>query len=106
VLAALIQIPGGLQAISRTDPVDWIWLMLLGAMMLGIYYFLAVYLEDEEVITAEFRQLDSDHDGFISRDDVKTWPALFRSFDRFDMDHDGRLSRVEFEAYEHATAHG
>lgn len=105
VVAALLQIPGGLQAVSQTDPLDWIWLMLLGAMMLGVYYFLAVYLEGEELITAEFRELDRDQDGYLSRDDTKTWPELFRSFDEFDSDHDGRLSRVEFEAYEHATAH-
>ncbi len=44
----LLVVPGGLQALQNTDGVDWIWLILLGAMMLGTYYFLAVYLLDKE----------------------------------------------------------
>jgi hypothetical protein len=92
----------GVAAVQSTDAVDWIWILLLGAMMLGTYYFLAVYLEDEEEITQEFRQLDRDQDGFISREDAQKWPDLMRMFDRFDCDHDGRLSRVDFKAFEHA----
>lgn len=104
--AALLQIPGGLDVFNRTDPVDWIWLILLGGMMLGVYYFLAVYLEDEEKIHAEFHRLDGDGDGYISREDAARWPDLVRSFDRYDADHDGRLSRVEFENFEHHAAVG
>jgi hypothetical protein len=102
VVAALIGVPGGLAALNSSEPVEWIWLMLLGAMMLGIYYFLAVYLEDEEEISLGFRQLDKDHDGFISREDARQWPELSHNFERFDADHDGRLTRVDFEAFSHA----
>ena len=105
VLAALLLMPGGMQSVSYTDPMDWIWLMLLGGMMLGIYYFLAVYIEDKEEILSDFRALDRDHDGYISREDALRWPELVRSFDRFDADHDGRLSRVDFEAFEQSFAH-
>jgi hypothetical protein len=105
VLYALLQIPGGVQVFSRTEPMDWIWLMLLGGMMLGVYYFLAVYLEDEEEICAEFRKLDRDEDGYLCREDVSAWPELRLQFDRFDQDHDGRLSRADFENFEHAFAH-
>jgi len=70
---------------------------------LGIYYFLAVYLEDEEEIAENFQSLDTDHDGFISREDAKKIPDLIRVFERFDTDHDGRLSHVDFEAYENAV---
>jgi len=44
----LLVLPGGLQALRNTDRVDWIWLILLGAMMLGTYYFLVVYSLDKE----------------------------------------------------------
>ena len=45
---ALLIVPGGLHALQNTDGVDWIWLILLGGMMLGFYYFLVVYLLDKE----------------------------------------------------------
>ena len=101
--AALIVLPDPWGTLRNTGGVDWIWLILLGAMMLGIYYFLAVYLEDEEVIAEDFQSLDTDHDGFIGREDAKKMPDLVRVFDRFDTDHDGRLSHADFEAYENAV---
>jgi hypothetical protein len=104
VLAALSIVPSGLTALKITDGVDWIWFALLGGMMLGVYYFLAVYLKDEEEITMAFHTLDLDNDGFIGREEAKSWPALSDSFERFDADRDGRLSRVEFEAFEHSIA--
>src|SRR5208283_1776427 len=82
--AALIVLPDPWGTLRNTSGVDWIWLILLGAMMLGIYYFLAVYLEDEEEIAEEFQRLDLDRDGFISREDTNTWPNLRRLFDKFD----------------------
>jgi hypothetical protein len=106
VLAALFIVPSGIAAVKITDGIDWIWFGLLGAMMLGVYYFLAVYLEDEEEITMAFHTLDRDNDGFIGREEAKSWPALSKAFERFDADRDGRLSRVEFEAFEHSTALG
>jgi hypothetical protein len=104
VCFALLIVPDGIQAVRNSSGVDWIWLILLGAMMLGIYYFLAVYLEDEEEIAKAFRRLDGDHDGYISREDGRSWPDLIRLFDRFASDHDGRLSHNDFEAFEKALA--
>jgi len=101
--AALIILQDPWQTLRNTSGEDWIWFILLGAMMLGIYYFLAVYLEDEEEIAEDFQSLDTDHDGFISREDAKKIPDLVRIFDRFDTDHDGRLSHVDFEAFENAV---
>jgi len=100
---ALLIVPDGLQVLRNSDGIDWIWFILLGFMMLGFYYFLAVYLEDEEAIAEDFQRLDGDHDGYISRDDAKGWPDLLRFFDRFDKDHDGHLSHVDFEAFEKAA---
>jgi len=105
VLAALLMMPAGLQAMSYTDPMDWIWMTLLGGMMIGIYHFLAIYIKQKHDTLNDFQHLDHDHDGYICREDVREWPELVRTFDRFDADHDGRLSRVEFEAFEHSFAH-
>jgi len=101
--AALIILPDPWQTLRNTSGADWIWFALLGAMMLGFYYFLAVYLEDEEEVAEDFQKLDSDHDGFISREDARKMPDLIRVFERFDADHDGRLSHVEFEAFENTV---
>jgi hypothetical protein len=100
--AALLVLPDPWQTLRNTHGEDWIWLILLGALMLGLYYFFGVYLEDEEEITDEFQQLDRDHDGFISREDAKNRPDLSRVFDKFDTDHDGRLSHHDFKAFEKA----
>jgi len=100
---ALTIVPDGLQALRNTDGIDWLWVILLGAMMIGVYYFLVVYVEDEENITEAFRRLDRDHDGFITREDARSWPELSSAFDRFDTDRDGRLSWTDFDAFEHAV---
>jgi len=100
---AFFVVPDPWQTLRNTGGVDWIWLILLGAMMVGLYYFLAVYLEDEEEIAEDFQRLDTDHDGFISREDARSMPDLLRVFDRFDTDHDGRLSHVEFESFENTV---
>ncbi|SPJ15709.1 exported hypothetical protein [Burkholderiales bacterium] len=100
---ALLVVPDPWQTLRNTDGEDWIWLILLGGMMVGVYYFLAVYMEDEEEIAEEFQRLDRDHDGFVTREDAKDWPELIRLFDKFDTDRDGRLSHVDFEAFENAV---
>jgi hypothetical protein len=77
---------------------DWIWLILLASMMLGLYYFLAIYVKEEGEVSAQFNRMDRDRDGFISMQDAGTWSDLRCSFEKFDTDHDGRLSRADFEA--------
>jgi hypothetical protein len=79
---------------------DWIWLILLAAMMLGVYYFLAVYVREERTAGIEFERMDRDRDGFISLRDAGRWADLRRLFDQFDSDHDGRMSRADFEAFQ------
>jgi hypothetical protein len=102
---ALAILPNTWEVITNLSPYDWTWLTMLGLMMVAMYYFLAVYLEDEEEIELEFKQLDKDHDGYISRDQVLTSDRYRRDFNESDADHDGKLSRVEFEAYEHSISH-
>lgn len=102
VAYAFAQLPHALQFLRQFDSIDWMWLMLLGLMMLGIYHFLAVFLLEENGIQQDFDWLDADHDGYIRAQDAAGWTQLARVFDRFDSDHDGRLSRVEFEQFEHS----
>ena len=98
--AALLVLPHPWETFRDAHGEDWIWLILLGALMLGLFYFFAVYLLHEEDIAEEFLRLDTDHDGFISREDAKNWPELSRVFDKLDRDHDGRLSHDDFKAFE------
>jgi hypothetical protein len=98
----VMKIPNGLEVVSNWGFADWMWLMLLGAMMLGFYYLLAVFFIDEEEIEEDFECLDRDHDGFVTPDDASRWQRLAKVFEKFDVDHDGKLSRVEFEEFEHS----
>ena len=98
--AAFLVLPDPWQTFRNVHGEDWIWLILLGGMMLVMYYFAGVYFEDEEEINEEFLRLDRNHDGFITREDAKNWPELTREFDKFDRDHDGRLSHNDFELFE------
>ncbi len=93
--------PNALQAVEALSGIDFIWLILLGAMVLGTFYWL-FYIEDEEEITEEFMRLDVDHDGYISRDEAKQWGYLAEKFDQIDANHDGKISRYDFEKFEHA----
>ena len=44
-----------------------------------------------------FRKLDTDQDGFISRQEAAAQPEVAANFDKADRDRDGRLNFEEFE---------
>jgi hyperosmotically inducible periplasmic protein len=44
----------------------------------------------------KFQQLDTNHDGFISRGEVKRYQDYGKAFDEADENHDGKLDRDEF----------
>jgi Ca2+-binding EF-hand superfamily protein len=44
-----------------------------------------------------FRKLDTDKDGFISRQEAAAHPEVSANFDKADRDRDGRLNFEEFE---------
>lgn len=47
-----------------------------------------------------FAAADTNHDGFLSRDEVqKGMPRMADHFDEIDADHDGQLSTAEILAY-------
>ena len=100
----VMKIPNGLEVVRNWGFADWMWLIMLGAMMLGFYYLLAIFFEDEEEIQEDFESFDRDRDGYVTRDDATRWQRLAKAFDRFDADHDGRLSRAEFENFEHSLS--
>jgi len=45
----------------------------------------------------EFRALDIDQDGLLSRAEARNNPKLQQQFSAMDTDHDGKLSRTETE---------
>lgn len=104
VAYAFVRLPNAIQMLQEFDSIDWMWLLFLGLMMVGLYHFLAVYLEEENDIELDFRRLDSDHDGYLTPDDARQWGHLARAFESFDADRDGKLSRLEFERFEHSLA--
>jgi hypothetical protein len=51
--------------------------------------------EHAGVSAREFSRLDKDHDGYLSKDEVKLHPVLRSRFASLDKDHDGKLSQSE-----------
>ena len=51
--------------------------------------------EHAGVSAREFSRLDKDHDGYLSKDEVKLHPVLRSRFASLDKNHDGKLSQSE-----------
>jgi EF hand domain-containing protein len=47
------------------------------------------------VSASEFRRMDKNKDGYLSKDEVEGNASLSSSFDQLDADHDGKLARSE-----------
>src|SRR2546423_10585384 len=45
-----------------------------------------------------FRDLDTNHDGAISKSEAAAQPQLAEKFDQADKNHDGKLNRAEYTA--------
>jgi EF-hand domain pair len=43
-----------------------------------------------------FSQLDSNHDGYVSKDEAKRSANISATFDNLDANHDGKISSSEF----------
>lgn len=56
--------------------------------------------KDNLVASRDFKSLDMNKDGAISREEAASNPALTRDFDKYDEDHDGRLVMGEFAHYQ------
>jgi Ca2+-binding EF-hand superfamily protein len=51
---------------------------------------------------SSFQDLDTNHDGQISRDEAKKAPNVSKNFDQTDANKDGKLDSSEFAAMETA----
>jgi len=45
---------------------------------------------------SKFELLDANHDGFVSKAEVRRYPGYAKAFDEADENHDGKLDRDEF----------
>jgi len=45
--------------------------------------------------------LDSNRDGYLTKEELQGSPALVTHFDKMDTDHDGKISQAEWKAYGH-----
>ena len=52
----------------------------------------------------EWNNLDSNNDGFLTKDELQGSPALVTHFDQIDTDHDGKVSMQEWKTYGHNHA--
>jgi EF hand domain-containing protein len=57
-----------------------------------------------QISSSEFRKMDKNHDGYLSKDEVKDNSSLSSSFDQLDKNHDGKLARSEVTSGASASA--
>src|SRR5271154_1802857 len=95
IAAAIVLLPGAAHVMAKVSGIEWIYLIMIGAMTLGSFYWL-LDLDVDARRERLFRRFDANHDGYISRAEVAGAKDLARVFDQIDTDHDGKLSRVEF----------
>jgi hypothetical protein len=50
---------------------------------------------------ADWDALNSNQDGYLTKEELQGSPALVHNFDRIDTDHDGKISREEWKMYGH-----
>jgi EF hand domain-containing protein len=50
---------------------------------------------------ADWDALDSNKDGFLTKDELTGSPALVHNFDKIDTNKDGKISMDEWKAYGH-----
>ena len=53
----------------------------------------------ENTISTQFKELDKDQDGLLSRSEISRDPALWSHFTRYDVNSDGKLTLSEYELF-------
>ncbi|HTP95074.1 MAG TPA: BON domain-containing protein [Burkholderiales bacterium] len=75
----------------------WLSAMLVtSALSGGAYAHEGEAKPDASNPTPDFAALDTDHDGYISREEARKWPNFERAFNETDINHDDRLDPEEF----------
>lgn len=49
--------------------------------------------------TRRFREADKDHNGTLSKDELKDFPDFYQNFDKIDANHDGKVTPNEIQHY-------
>ena len=49
----------------------------------------------------EWNNLDTNNDGYLTKEELQGSPALVTHFDKIDTDHDSKISMSEWKAYGH-----
>lgn len=80
-----------------------LWLSVI-ALLLASAAFSAEesFPEEQEWGTRQptFSELDTNQDGFITRDEAEQWGELKENFDKIDKNDDGKIDRAEFRDFE------
>lgn len=66
-------------------------------LLLSLFVFNAAYAQEEEPVV--FEDIDTDHNGAISRDEAKVRMDLSSNFGEIDKNGNGSLSVDEYTAY-------
>ena len=69
----------------------------------GPEHSLAAPLKGEILGPKQFRWLDRNHDGYLSREEVSQHPRLAEAFDAADTDHNGLVSPEELRDLAHSV---
>lgn len=56
--------------------------------------------QDNRVAARDFKSIDLNNDGVISREEAARNPELAKDFDKYDANHDGRLNMGEFAHFQ------
>ncbi|MGD8633959.1 MAG: hypothetical protein PVF85_10340 [Anaerolineales bacterium] len=74
------------------------WLNYPAALVAGLFIF-GAHADD---VTESFDEIDSNGDGYISRDEAQAMPSLadVDHWAKYDKDDDGQIDAVEFSAFE------
>ena len=75
------------------------------ALVIALLAAIPAFAEDEPVnvnanLEAAFKKYDANHDGYLSKQELKGRRDLLRVFDEADADHDGTLDLDEYAAAE------
>ncbi len=104
ILAAYFMFPGKFEvAVLYADPVGWIWIFLFALFALFVIY-MTTYIQRQTEMRGVFDKLDTNHDGYISREEAHGYKDLNTVFKKFDKHRAGYLTRREFARAVRETA--